>query len=267
MSGASEGMKVVILCGGFGTRLREETEFRPKPMVEIGGKPILWHIMKSFSHYGYKDFVLCLGYKGDVIKNYFLNYDRLNNDFTIELGTGTVEMCNQTDEHSWRVTLVDTGLNTMTGARVKRVEGHITGDYFLLTYGDGVTNLDINRLIKFHLAQGKIGTVTGVSPPSRYGELSIVGDRVASFSEKPEVLDSFISGGYFVLNRKFFKYLSADEGCVLERAPLERLSTDGELSVYLHRDFWQCMDTYRDYMYLNELWEHGRAQWKVWDPQ
>ena len=260
-------MKVVILCGGFGTRLREETEFRPKPMVEIGGKPILWHIMKTFSHYGYKDFVLCLGYKGDVIKNYFLNYERLNNDFTIDLGTGKVEMYQRHDQHDWRVTLADTGLNAMTGARVKRIEKFITGDYFMLTYGDGVTDLDINQLVKFHRAKGKVGTVTGVSPPSRYGELGIVGDRVASFSEKPEVPDSFISGGYFVLHRDFFKYLSDDEDCVLEREPLERLSGNGELSVYIHQGFWQCMDTYRDYTYLNELWQQGRARWKVWGDQ
>jgi glucose-1-phosphate cytidylyltransferase len=221
--------------------------------------------MKAFSHYGYKDFVLCLGYKGEIIKNYFLNYERLNNDFTIDLGTGIVETYNRHDEHDWRVTLVDTGLNAMTGARVKRIEKYITDDYFMLTYGDGVTDLDINQLVKFHRARGKVGTVTGVSPPSRYGELGIVGDRVASFSEKPEAQDSFISGGYFVLHREFFKYLSDDEGCVLEREPLERLSGDAQLSVYLHQGFWQCMDTYRDYTYLNELWEQGRAQWKVWD--
>ena len=234
-------------------------------MLEIGGKPILWHIMKTFSHYGYKDFVLCLGYKGDVIKNYFLNYELLNNDFTIELGTGNIETINRRDEHDWRVTLVDTGLNAMTGARVKRIEQYITGDYFLLTYGDGVTDLDINQLVKFHLDQGKVGTVTGVSPPSRYGELGIVGDRVTTFNEKPEVTDSFISGGYFVLNHEFFNYLPSDEECVLEREPLERLSGNGELSVYVHRGFWQCMDTYRDYTYLNDLWDQDSAQWKVWD--
>lgn len=257
-------MKVVILCGGFGTRLREETELRPKPMVEIGGKPILWHIMKTFAHYGFKDFVLCLGYKGEVIKNYFLNYERLSNDFTIELGTGDIEVHNQHEENGWRVTLVDTGQNAMTGARVKRVEKYITGDEFILTYGDGVIDLDINALVQSHRSSGKIGTVTGVSPRSHYGELGISNDRVVSFREKPYKQDIFISGGYFVLETDFFKYLSDDEGCVLEREPLERLAEDGELAVHTHRGFWQCMDTYRDYLYLNELWDQGNAQWKVW---
>ena len=258
-------MKVIILCGGFGTRLREETEVRPKPMVEISGRPILWHIMKTYAHYGYKDFILCLGYKGEVIKNYFLNYEQLNNDFTIELGTGSIQLYNQHDEHGWRVSLIDTGLHTMTGARAKRVEKYIEDDCFMLTYGDGVTDLNINDLVEFHKSRGKIATVTGVSPPSRYGELGIAGDRVVSFREKPQTQDSFIGGGYFVFNREFFDYLSEDEGCVLERQPLERLAEDGQLSVYTHKGFWQCMDTYRDYSYLNELWDQGRAQWKVWE--
>ena len=258
-------MKVVILCGGFGTRLREETEIRPKPMVEIGGRPILWHIMKTFAHYGFKEFVLCLGYKGEVIKNYFLNYEKLSNDFTIELGTGDIEIHNQHDEQGWRVTLVDTGLDAMTGARLKRVENQIDGDEFILTYGDGVIDLDINVLLSYHRSQGKIGTVTGVSPRSHYGELDIANDRVVSFREKPQDRDSFISGGYFVMRSDFFKYLSKDDSCVLEREPLERLAADGELAVYTHRGFWQCMDTYRDYVYLNDLWNSGNAQWRVWD--
>ena len=256
-------MKVVILCGGFGTRLREETELRPKPMVEIGGKPILWHIMKSFAHHGFKEFVLCLGYKGDVIKNYFLNYEHLNNDFTVQLGTGNIEVHNNHDEQGWQVTLVDTGLAAMTGARVKRIERHITGDEFILTYGDGVTDLDINDLVESHHSSGKIGTVTGVSPRSRYGELDISRDKVVSFREKPQSQESFINGGYFILKTEFFKYLSEDEGCVLEREPLERLAEDGELAVHTHCGFWQCMDTYRDYQYLNELWDQGKAPWKV----
>ena len=204
-------MKVVILCGGFGTRLREETEIRPKPMVEIGGRPILWHIMKTFAYYGYDDFVLCLGYKGDMIKNYFLNYEQLNNDFSIELGSGNIEIYDNHMEKGWKVTLADTGLNTMTGARVKRVEKYIDGDHFILTYGDGVTNCDINELVKFHKSCNKIGTITGVSPPSHYGELGISGDSVVSFREKPNAQDSMINGGYFVFNRDFFKYLSEDE--------------------------------------------------------
>jgi len=258
-------MKVVILCGGMGTRLREETEFRPKPMVEIGEKPILWHIMKTFAHHGFKDFVLCLGYKGEMIKNYFLNYHRLSRDLTIELGTGNIQLHNQCDEDDWRVTLVDTGLQAMTGARVKRVEKYVDGDHFMLTYGDGVSDIDINRLVEFHQSRNTIGTVTAVSPPSRYGELGILGDRVVSFREKSNSFDSLISGGYFVFHREIFNYLSADNDCVLERQPLETLSQDGQLSVYMHQGFWQCMDTYRDYQYLNELWNQNRAQWRVWE--
>ena len=258
-------MKVVILCGGFGTRLREETEARPKPMVEIGDKPILWHIMKTFAHYGFKDFVLCLGYKSEVIKNYFLNYAQHSNDFTIDLGTGDVEVHNHHQEQDWRVTMVETGLHAMTGARLKRVEKYLDGEEFILTYGDGVIDLNINTLVHYHRSKGKIGTVTGVTPRSHYGELNIADGRVLSFREKPEVQGSFISGGYFVLNREFFNYLSDDEGCVLEREPLERLAKDGQLAVYTHEGFWQCMDTYRDYLYLNELWDQGNAQWRVWD--
>ena len=258
-------MKVVILCGGFGTRLREETELRPKPMVEIGGRPILWHIMKTFASHGYNDFILCLGYKSEVIKNYFLNYEHLNNDFSIELGTGNIKVYDNHTEKGWNVTLADTGLNTMTGARVKQVEKYVDGDIFMLTYGDGVTDCDINQLVKFHKASGKIGTITGVSPPSRYGELGISGDSVVSFREKPTTADSMINGGYFVFNREFFNYLSDDAECVLEREPLERLAENGQLSIFPHKGFWQCMDTYRDYQYLNELWDQGRAKWKVWE--
>jgi len=257
-------MKVVILCGGFGTRLREETEIRPKPMVEIGGMPILWHIMKTFAHYGYDDFVLCLGYKGDIVKNYFLNYKQVNNDFSVNLGSGDIQMHDNHTEQSWKVTLADTGLNTMTGARVKRIEKYIDDDRFILTYGDGVTDCDISELVKFHMASNKIGTVTGVSPPSRYGELGISGDTVVSFREKPRAEDSLINGGYFVFKREFFDYLSEDGECVLEREPIERLTNDGQLAIYPHRGFWQCMDTYRDYQYLNELWDQGRAEWMIW---
>lgn len=258
-------MKVVILCGGKGTRLREVTESKPKPMVEIGGRPILWHIMKTYAHYGFRDFILCLGYKGKMIKQYFLNYQWLNSDFTIELGSQRVELLNGHRETDWRVTLVDTGLETMTGARVKRVEPYVDSDTFMLTYGDGVTNLDINDLLRFHESHGKIGTVTGVSPPSRYGELGIYGDQVLSFREKPHVQNAFISGGYFVFNRAFFEYLSDDESSVLEREPLEQLTLDGQLKVYQHKGFWQCMDTARDYDYLKKLWEQDHTPWEVWD--
>lgn len=257
-------MKVVILCGGYGTRLREETETRPKPMVEIGGKPILWHIMKTFAHYGYKEFVLCLGYKGDSIKNFFLNYERQNNDFTIDLATGEVQVHSPRNEHDWKVTLVDTGPSAMTGSRVKQIEPFIDEDQFILTYGDGVTDLNIEELVRYHSASGKIGTVTGVSPPSHYGELDIEGDRVVTFQEKPKSRLSFINGGYFVFNKEFFRYLSENDDCILEREPLERLSEDGQLGVLTHNGFWQCMDTYRDYLYLTELWDQGNATWNVW---
>ena len=257
-------MKVVILCGGFGPRLREETEVRPKPMAEIGGRPILWHIMKTFAHYGYTEFVLCLGYKGEVIKNYFLNYESMNNDVTVELGSGKVEVYNNHEENGWKITMVDTGLHAMTGARVKRIEKYIHEDQFLLTYGDGVTDLNIADLVKFHDTSKQIGTVTGVSPPSHYGELNIQQDRVVSFREKPDKSGSFISGGYFAFSRKFFDYLSDDDSCVMEREPLGNLARDGELGVYAYQGFWQCMDTYRDYQYLNELWDRNDARWKIW---
>lgn len=256
-------MKVVILCGGFGTRMARETESRPKPMVEIGGRPILWHIMKTYAHCGYKDFLLCLGYKGEVIKNYFLNYEKLNSDFSIELSTGDIHLYNHHEERGWKVTLVNTGLNVMTGARIKRVEKYIDDDCFMLTYGDGVTDLNINDLVNFHESRSQVGTVTGVSPLSQYGHLGIAGDKVVSFREKPEGQDSFINGGYFVFNRRFFEYLSEDAGCVLEREPLERLAEDGQLAVYLHRGYWRCMDTYQDALDLNNEWDSGRAGWKV----
>jgi len=258
-------MKVVVLCGGQGTRLREETEVKPKPMVEIGEMPILWHIMKTYAHCGFDDFVLCLGYKGKVIKEFFYNYEMLTGDFRIDMGDGRIDMYPKHAEKSWKVTLVDTGLHAMTGARVKRIEKFIDSDAFLLTYGDGVTDLDIRKLVDFHQAHGCIGTVTGVCPPSRYGELLIKGDQVVSFNEKPDDDVNSISGGYFVFDRRFFEYLSEDENCVLERDPLRKLAEDGQLKVFNHPGFWQCMDTYRDHKYLNDLWETNRASWKVWD--
>jgi glucose-1-phosphate cytidylyltransferase len=258
-------MKVVILCGGMGTRLREETEVKPKPMVEIGGMPILWHIMKTYSHYGFKEFILCLGYKGSVIKEYFYNYEMLSNDFTIELETNNIKIHPRHSEHGWKITLVDTGINTMTGARVKRIEKHIEEEMFMLTYGDGVSDINIQELLEYHKSHGKIGTVTGVSPPSRYGELLIHQDKVLSFSEKPTSGDNSINGGYFVYNKKIFDYLKDEENCVLEREPLEMLVKDKELQVYQHAGFWQCMDTYRDYKYLNEIWKTSNPPWKVWN--
>ncbi len=257
-------LQVVILCGGMGTRLREETEFRPKPLVEIGGKPILWHIMKIYSRYGFHDFVLCLGYKGHLIKEYFLNYRLMNSDFTLRLDSDSEpKLHTPKQDEPWSVTFVDTGLETMTGARVKRVEPYIHGDTFMLTYGDGVSDLNISRLVEFHQRHGKIGTVTGVQPISRYGELAVEGCQVKDFNEKPASKTGLISGGFFVFERKFFDYLSPDDGCVLEGEPLERLCRDGQLMTFAHPGYWHCMDTYRDFVALNEAWKQG-APWKVW---
>ncbi len=259
-------MKAVILCGGQGTRLREETEFKPKSMVEIGPMPVLMHIMRGYAHYGYTEFVLCLGYKGQRIKDYFYRYEILTNDFTIDLQNKSITFHprNARQYEGWKITLADTGLNAMTGARLKRVEKYVDGDIFMLTYGDGVTDLNIEELLRFHKGHGKIGTVTGVVPPSRYGELLIEHDRVVSFMEKPDSGGSAISGGYFVFNREFFKYLDEESGCVLEKQPLENLAKEGQLKVFQHKGFWQCMDTFRDYNYLKDLWEKGNPPWKLW---
>lgn len=265
LADGEDPMKVVILCGGMGTRLREETEFRPKPMIEIGGHPILWHIMKTYGAHGFKDFVLCLGYKGEMIRQYFLQYRHLTADLSIDLSSQEIEIHEENDCLDWRVTFVNTGLKAMTGARVKRIASYVEGMRFMLTYGDGVTNLDLHRLLEFHRAHGKIGTVTGVTPPSRYGELAISGDRVLTFAEKPARDEMEISGGYFVFEPAFLEYLDDDDGCVLEREPLERLAREGELMVYHHSGFWQCMDTYRDHKYLQGLWEGGKPEWKIWD--
>lgn len=258
-------MKIIILCGGKGTRLRGQTEYKPKPMVEVGNHPILWHIMKTYSHYGFNEFILCLGYKSEVIKQYFLNYRWLNSSFTIDIGNGEITPIEDRPQEPWRVTLADTGQETMTGARVKKVESLVEDDLFMLTYGDGVCNVDINQLLQFHQAHGKIGTVTAVAPVSRYGELAIDGDQVTSFQEKPKEQKPSINGGYFVFKRDFFDYLSDDPDCILERSPLEKLTEDGELKVYQHKGFWQCMDTPRDHQYLNELWSTNQADWRVWD--
>jgi glucose-1-phosphate cytidylyltransferase len=256
---------VVVLCGGRGTRLKEETDIKPKPMVEIGAMPILWHIMKTYAHYSFNNFILCLGYKGQVIKEYFYHYEMLANDFTIELGSENITVHPKHSEKGWKVTLVDTGRNAMTGARVKRIDKFIDTDVFMLTYGDGVTDLNIKELLNFHKSHGKIGTVTGVFPPSQYGEFLIQGDRVLSFNEKPKNYTNSINGGYFVFDRKFFEYLEDDDNCILERQPLQKLANDGQLKVFVHQGFWQCMDTYRDYKYLSELWANQEAPWNVWD--
>jgi glucose-1-phosphate cytidylyltransferase len=257
-------MKVVILCGGLGTRLRDETEFRPKPMVEVAGRPLLWHVMKIYARFGHDDFVLALGYKGEVIKQYFLDYDAWTRDVTVRLGPERRIEFHGRQSERWSVTLAETGATAMTGARVKRVQPYVPDDTFMLTYGDGVADIDLERLLAFHRGHGRLATVTGVRPPSRFGELVVDGTRVVEFSEKPSIGDGgYINGGFFVFNRGVFDYLSADDGCVLEREPLERLAKDRELEMYQHDGYWQCMDTPRDLQHLHEAWQRG-APWKVW---
>jgi glucose-1-phosphate cytidylyltransferase len=260
-----EKMPVVILCGGKGTRLYEETVIRPKPLIDVGHRPILWHIMKTYAQYGFTDFILCLGYKGAMIKDYFLNYEMINNDFTITLGREKkLEVHSAHGETEWNVTLIDTGDDSMTGSRVKRIEKHIRTEYFMLTYGDGLANVPIDRLVDFHMRSGLIGTVTGVHPSSRFGGILSDGKKVKCFSEKPQITQGIINGGFFVFKKEFMRYLSADESCYLEREPLERLAEDGQLGLYLHDGFWQCMDTYRELELLNALWKSGQAPWKTW---
>ena len=258
-------MKVVILCGGLGTRLREETEFRPKPMVNIGSRPILWHIMKIYAHYGFNDFVLALGYKGGMIKNYFCNYELMNNDVTIELGKPD-KICihQQHEETGWKITLANTGEKALKGARLKKIEKYIVGDTFLMTYGDGLTNVNINHLVTFHQKHGKLATLTAINPTTRFGELKIEGNQATSFREKPDNSDGYINGGFMVFNKGIFDYLMVEDSCDLEYGPLERIAEKGELMVYKHDGFWACMDTLRDMDYLNGLWKENRAEWKVW---
>jgi glucose-1-phosphate cytidylyltransferase len=237
-------MKVVILCGGQGTRLREQTGVMPKPMVEIGGKPILWHIMKTYEHFGLKEFVLCLGYKGDVIKEYF----------------------GRNGNRGWSVSLMETGEKAMTGARIFRIKDQLKNARFCLTYGDGLGSIDIGSLLEFHKKHGKLATVTGVRPPSRFGELKLDGDQVIAFSEKPQVTESFINGGFFVIEPEFIdRYLTDDDELTLEGEPLQRAALDGELMMFGHTGFWQPMDTYREWKMLEEMWDSGIAEWKMWD--
>jgi glucose-1-phosphate cytidylyltransferase len=257
-------MKVVILAGGLGTRLREETEYRPKPMVEIGGRPILWHIMKIYAHFGFNDFILCLGYRGEVIRDYFLNYETRNRDITVELGTGRLKIHNCHPEEGWKVTMVDTGDKTLTGGRIKRVAHYLQDREFMVTYGDGVANVNIERLLAFHRSHGKLGTVTAVRPSSRFGELSIDQGLVKVFEEKPQVNQGWINGGFFVFNTSVLDFFSGDRD-TLEDHLLARLSARHELAVYQHEDFWQCMDTYREMQLLNDLWSSGKAPWAIWN--
>lgn len=253
-------MKTVILCGGKGTRLREETSIKPKPMVEIGGRPILWHIMNIYSRFGHRDFILPLGYKGEVIKRYFYEYQALNSDFTVSLKSGKVDFHPGFME-DWTVTLCDTGQETLKGGRLKRVARYIDGERFMVTYGDGVADIDIASLLEFHARSGKIGTFTGVRMPSRFGAVRIDEEgHIMSWEEKP-LLDEYINCGFFVFEREFLDYLSEDENCDLEKEPLEKLAAEGQLAMYPNPGRWMCMDTLRDSLKLNELWDRDEAFW------
>jgi glucose-1-phosphate cytidylyltransferase len=255
-------MKAVILAGGLGTRLAEETSLRPKPMVEIGGRPVLWHIMKIFSAHGINDFVVCLGYKGYLIKEYFANYFLHMSDVTFDM-VNNQTVVHQNNAEPWRVTLVDTGESTMTGGRLKRVRQYLGDEDFCFTYGDGVGDVNISELIEFHRSQKRLATLTGVQPPGRFGALNLNGTRVANFEEKPHGDGGWINGGFFILSPNVIDYIEHD-ATVWERDPMERLAREGQLSAYLHQGFWQPMDTLRDKQHLEELWQSGSAPWKVW---
>lgn len=258
-------MKTIILCGGRGMRLQEETEFRPKPLIPIGGWPILWHIMKTYAHYGFREFVLCLGYRGEMIKDYFLNYEAMSSDFTIRLGRhSSIDYNNAHKEQDFVVALAETGLETMTGGRIKQVEKYIDGDTFMVTYGDGVADIDIRALVEYHHQHGRLATLTAVHPFSRFGILTLDDNStVLSFAEKPR-MEEWVSAGFFVFNRRVFDYLKGED-CFLEREPLERLAHEGELMAYRHHGFFYGMDTYRDYKFLNDLWDRGQTPWKKWE--
>jgi glucose-1-phosphate cytidylyltransferase len=258
---ATHAMKVVILAGGLGTRLTEETETRPKPMVEIGGRPILWHIMKLYAHYGFREFVVALGYKGDVIKRYFLDYAKLQSNFTVNLGSGDV-MRRGSQVEDWTVHLVDTGSATNTGGRLKRLAPVLGRETFMATYGDGVANVDINALVEFHRGHGKLATTTAVRPPARFGGLVFDGDRIAEFTEKPQIGEGWINGGFMVFEPEVFRYIKGGDQTILEADVLERLANDGQLAAFRHEQFWQCMDTLRDKLQLEGLWARGEAPWR-----
>jgi glucose-1-phosphate cytidylyltransferase len=257
-------MKIVILAGGFGTRISEESHLKPKPMIEVGEHPILWHVMKLYSAYGFNDFIICLGYKGYVIKEYFANYFLHNSDVTFDLGNNSLEIHDSTAE-SWKVTLVNTGLNTPTGGRIKRVRKYVGTETFMMTYGDGVSNVNIPRLLDFHREHGKHATITAVQPPGRFGALAFDGeaDIVKTFQEKPEGDGAWINGGFFVLEPTVFDYIERDD-VLWEKQPLTNLSADGQLVAYRHDGFWKPMDTLRDKVELEEQWNNGAAQWKIW---
>jgi len=258
-------MKVVILAGGYGTRLSEETEIKPKPMVEIGGKPILWHIMKIYSHYGFNDFIICCGYKGYIIKDYFHHYYMHQADMTIDLKNNTSEYHHSKSE-PWRITLVDTGLDTMTGGRIKRIQNYIGNETFMLTYGDGVSDVNLKELVNFHKTNKKLATLTAVQPSGKFGAVEIAADcSIQSFKEKPQGDGAWINGGFFVLEPEIFNYITEGDKTIWERAPLENLARDNQLNAFKHSGFWKPMDTLRDKNELNEMWEKHIAPWKVWN--
>jgi glucose-1-phosphate cytidylyltransferase len=255
---------VVIMCGGRGTRFKEQTELRPKPMIEIGGRPILWHIMSFYAGQGFREFVLCLGYKAELIKRYFLDFAALQSDFTVDLHAPAAVTYHSARRVDWKVTCVDTGLDAMTGARLKRVERFLTGPEFLLTYGDGLSNVEVQRSLEFHRQHGALCTVTGVRPPSRFGELELQGAHVERFSEKPDVPHGRINGGFFVFSRGFLRYVTDDDACVLEQAPLSHCAEEGQMRMYAHDGYWQCMDTARDLERLEAQWASGHPPWRSW---
>jgi len=258
----NQKMKVAILAGGLGTRLSEETSLKPKPMVEIGGKPLLWHIMNIYSHYGYREFVIALGYKGEIIKDYFINYHYGAHNLTVDLRTGNVSVHDGAAQ-DWIVHLVDTGIETNTGGRVKRVSEYLCGERFMLTYGDGVSNVNIPHLIEFHECQKKLATVTAVRPPARFGQMVVDGDRVTQFREKPQIGEGWINGGFFVVEPGIVDYIEGDQ-TAWEYESLERIAAAGQLAAYRHDDFWQCMDTIRDVHLLERMWSERTAPWKIW---
>lgn len=260
-----DSLDVVILCGGKGSRLSEETILKPKPMVEIGGKPILWHIMKYYSMFGYKRFILALGYKGDIIKDYFFNLRYVGSDFTIRLDPKFKPIFYRNlKEEDWEITFVDTGENTLKGGRIKRIEEHIKSTNFHLTYGDGLSNIDISKLVAFHKNHGKLATVTAVRPPSRFGEMILKGNAVTVFDEKPQMNEGYINGGFFILRKGIFKYLTSDESCDFEFGPLQKIVEAKQLNAFIHEDFWQCMDNVRERDYLDKLINTNRAPWIIW---
>ena len=256
-------MKVAILAGGVGSRLSEETQVKPKPLVEIGARPILWHIMKHYANYGFNDFVVALGYKGEYIKKYFVDFCSLESNLTVKVAAGTVTRHENNNHPDWNVQLIDTGVATLTGGRIKRLAPYIGNNPFMLTWGDGVSNVDLNRLLEFHRSHGKLATVTAVRPPARFGHMIFDGDRVLEFSEKPQAAEGWINGAFFVIEPQVFDFIEGD-GTQWEKEPMERLAREGQLMAYRHADFWQCMDTLRDRVLLESLWQKGNAPWKTW---